>query len=147
MLRMEREVTQQAGLAGYLHSLVSEHPDFEVLCEPTENFYCFRYLPNGLASDHTEARQLLDRLNGEIVERLQREGSALVSRTQIGSRVAIRVSCITAREDIDATFEAIARCGRLLTRNNSAVCEPTRDMESKLCLSESHSSSTELSVI
>ena len=150
MLHMEEEVTQHIGLAGYLHNLVSEHPDFEVLCEPTTNFYCFRYLPNGLATDQRNAQQLLDRLNGQIVESVQREGSALVNKTQVGSRVAIRVSIrshITAREDIDATFEAIARCGRLLTRTNSSVCEPTRDMESKLCLSESHSSSTELSVI
>jgi hypothetical protein len=55
--------------------------------------------------------------DGEIVESLQRKGSALVNKTQVGSRVAIRVSIrshMTAREDIDATFEEIARCGRLL---------------------------------
>jgi hypothetical protein len=52
--------------------------------------------------------------DGEIVESLQRKGSALVNKTQVGSRVAIRVSIrshMTAREDIDATFEEIARCG------------------------------------
>jgi glutamate/tyrosine decarboxylase-like PLP-dependent enzyme len=148
MLHMEEEVTQQSGLAGYLHNLVSEHPDFEVLCEPIGNFYCFRYVPNGLANDQRDTQQLLDRLNGEIVKSLQREGSALVNTTQVGNRVAIRVSirsCVTARDDIDTTFEAIARYGRLLTKNTS-VCEPTRDMEPQLCLSESHSSATELSV-
>ena len=120
MLHMEEQVTQHVGLAGYLHNLVSEHPDFEVLCEPTGNFYCFRYLPNKLATDQRNAQQLLDRLNGEIVESLQREGSALVNKTQVGGQVAIRVSVgshITAREDLDAMFEAIARCGRLLTRD------------------------------
>ena len=117
---MEDAVIQHAGLAGYLHNLVSEHPDFEVLCEPTADFYCFRYLPNGLAVDQHEVQQLLDRLNEEIVESVQREGSALVDKTQVGNRAAIRISicsCRTAQEDIDAAFEAIARCGRLLTRN------------------------------
>ena len=120
MPRMVEEVTQHAGLAGYLHNLVSEHPDFEVLCEPTADFYCFRYLPNGLPTDEPDVQQLLDRLNGEIVQSVQREGSGLVTRAQIGGLVAMRISicsCRTLKEDIDATFEAIARCGRLLSRN------------------------------
>lgn len=127
MLHMEEEITQHARLVGYLHNLVSEHPDFEVLCEPAADFYCFRYLPNGLAIEQRLVQQLLDRLNREVVDSVQREGSALVSTTQIGGRVAIRISICsskTVREDIDATFEAIARCGRLLTRKQF-----TRDRE------------------
>jgi selenocysteine lyase/cysteine desulfurase len=116
---MEEADTLHVGLVGYLHNLVSEHPDFEVLCEPTADFYCFRYLPISLPTDHGKVQQLLDRLNGEIVKSVQREGSALINTTQAGSRIAIRISicsCSTVK-DIDATFEAIARCGRLLTRN------------------------------
>ncbi len=78
-----------------------------MLCEPKANFYCFRYLPNGLTTGQGKTHQLVNHLNGEIVETVQREGFALVNKTQVGSRVAIRVSicsCITAREDIDATF-------------------------------------------
>ena len=119
MPHMVEEVTQHAGLAGYLHNLVSEHPDFEVLCEPTADFYCFRYLPNGLRTDEPDVQQLLDGLNGEIVQSVQREVSAMVTGVEVGSRVAMRISicsCRTLRE-IDATFEAIARCGRLISRN------------------------------
>jgi glutamate/tyrosine decarboxylase-like PLP-dependent enzyme len=116
---MQEEVPHHIGLAGYLHNLVSEHPDFEVLCEPTADFYCFRYLPHDLPPDQHDVQQLLDRLNKEIVECVQREGSALVNETQVGSRAGIRISIGSCRtvKDIDATFEAIARCGRLLTRN------------------------------
>ena len=120
MPHMEEDVTQHAGLLGHLHNLVSEHPDFEVLCEPAADFYCFRYRPNSLPTDQREVQQLLDRLNGEIVKSVQREGSLLVNKTQFRSRIAIHISidsCGTVKEDIDATFEAIARCGRLLTRN------------------------------
>ena len=115
MPHMEEQFTQHGGLAGYLHNLVSEHPDFEVLCEPTADVYCFRYLPNGLPVDQ---HNVLDRLNGEIVESVQREGSALVNKTQVGDRVAMGISICSCRtlKDIDATFEAIARCGRLLTK-------------------------------
>jgi len=146
---MGEEFTQHVGLAGYLHNLVCEHPDFEVLGGPTVDLWCFRYLPNGLPADQREVQQLLDRLNAEIVESVQREGFALINKTQVGSSVAIRISISsqrTVREDIDATFEAIARWGRLLARKQLVTCELTRDMESKLCLSESHSSSTEVSV-
>ena len=72
--------------------------------------------PNGLPADQHE---LLDSLNEEIVQSVQREGFHLISKTQVGSRIAIGISINsseTVREDIDATFEAIARCGRLLTR-------------------------------
>ena len=120
MPHMEQEVTQHEGLVGYLHNLVCEHPNFEVLCEPTIDLYCFRYLPNGLSTDQYTVQQLLDELNREIVESVQREGFRLISKMQIGSRVAISVSISsykTVREEIDALFEAIARCGRLLSRS------------------------------
>jgi glutamate/tyrosine decarboxylase-like PLP-dependent enzyme len=120
MPRVEDEViTQHGGLVGYLHNLVCEHPDFEVLSEPTIDLYCFRYLPNGLSPDQHTVQPLLDHLNGEIVESVQREGFSLINKMQIGSRVAIGISISSynsVREDIDAMFEAIARCGRLLTR-------------------------------
>ena len=123
MPRMEEGVTQNVGLRGYLHNLVREHPDFEVLCEPTVDLYGFRYVPNDL-SEHQqqrEVRQLLDRLNEEIVESAQREGFALVTMTHVLGRVAIRLSIYadrTAREDVDATFEAIARWGRLCSKKH-----------------------------
>ena len=120
MPHMEQEVTQHEGLVGYLHNLVCEHPNFEVLCEPTIDLYCFRYLPNGLSTDQHTVQQLLDELNREIVESVQREGFRLISKMQIGTRVAIGISISSykiVREEIDAMFEAIARCGRLLSRS------------------------------
>ena len=113
----------------------------------TVHLCCFRYVPNGLPAHRREVQHLLDRLNGEIVEHVQREGFALMNKTQVGSSVAIGISICshrTVREDIDATFEAIARWGRLLTRKQLVSCELTRDMETTLCSSELHSSPTEV---
>ena len=134
MPRMPEEVTQHSGLVGYLHNLVCEHPDFEVLGQPTLDPYCFRYLPNGLRANQQTVQQLVDRLNGEIVESVQHEGISVISKTHVGSRVAICISICSSgigTADIDATFEAIARCGRLLTRQQLMGAELTRDMESK----------------
>src|SRR5215467_2927773 len=111
MPHMEVEVRENVGLVAYLHDLVHEHPDFEVLSEPTVNLYCFRYVPNDMAEhkDQLEVRQLLDRLNSEIVDGAQREGPAFVTKMYVDGRVAMRVWISDAgsvREDVDATFEA-----------------------------------------
>jgi glutamate/tyrosine decarboxylase-like PLP-dependent enzyme len=116
---MEEEV----GLVGYLHNLVREHPDFEVLCEPTAELYCFRYVPNDLFEDKDEyeVRQLLDRLNAEIVDAAEREGPALVTKMYVDGRVAVCIWLAAdriARADVDATFEAVARWGRLCNKKH-----------------------------
>jgi len=137
-----RRVKENLELVGHLHSLVCDHPDFEVLCEPTSHPYCFRYLPNGLAErqQEPEVQELLNTLNEEIVHAVERAGLTL---TRLSGRFAIRISIRTS-EDIDATFEAIARWGRLLARNLFVSHELTPDMEEKLCSSELHSLSTEV---
>ena len=123
MPRVKEEVTQNVGLTTYLHSLVCEHPDFEVLCLPTAELYCFRYVPNGLAEhkDQPEVRQLLDRLNREIVDGAQRDSPALVTKMYVDSHVAICIwlsSDNTVREDVDSTFEIVARWGRLCNKKH-----------------------------
>lgn len=106
-------------LARHLHDLVREHPDFEVLHQPSLYLYCFRYVPNGLAeqSDEPETADFLDRLNQQIADAIQASGLALVMTTRIHGRVALRLSICSQRtleEDIDMTFAAIADAGRRL---------------------------------
>ena len=152
MQRMNEHASQNPGLVGHLDRLVREHPEFEVLSESPSNFYCFRYVPNGLAEhqEQGEVRRLLDCVNEEIVNSAHREGFGLVSMTHVLGRAAICISInadISLREEVDATFEAIARWGRTLSRKHrSSVISLTRGMESTQCFSESHSSSTEVSV-
>jgi glutamate/tyrosine decarboxylase-like PLP-dependent enzyme len=115
-----------------LHELVADHPDFEVLHEPTLYLYCFRFVPNGLADRAGEpwVEALLDRLNEEIAETVQRSGLAFVMTSRVRGRVVLRMSICSHRtldEDVDATFEAIAHAGRLLghdhrTRMETSPC-------------------------
>ena len=139
---------REDGLIVQLDSLVCEHPDFEALHEPTLNGYCFRCVPNGLVErkKEPEVEALLDVLNEEIVQAVQRNGFNAVVTTRVQGRAAIRVSFSSGRtlvEEVDATFEAIARWGRLLNKKLSVRYEP--DMEAKLCSNGSHSSPTEVS--
>jgi glutamate/tyrosine decarboxylase-like PLP-dependent enzyme len=106
-------------LARHLHALVREHPDFEVLHEPTLYVYSFRYVPNALAdrprSPQLEAR--IDGLNEAIAQAISRSGLALLMTTRIRGRVALRMSICSHRtleRDVDVTFEALAGLGRRL---------------------------------
>ena len=118
-----------------LHDLVREHPDFEVLLEPTKYLYCFRYVPNAL-SERQEEHDIqckLDDLNQEIVAAVQNSGCALVTVTRICGHVGMRVSSgfpQISETDIDTTFESIARCGRLLSRSGAVHNQESTQKES-----------------
>jgi glutamate/tyrosine decarboxylase-like PLP-dependent enzyme len=138
------------GLIVQLDNLIREHPDFEALHEPTLNGYCFRCVPNGLVErqEEPEVEALLDVLNEEIVQAAQGNGFTAVATTRVQGRAAIQVSFCSSRtlvEEVDATFEAIARWGRLLNRKLTVRNETTSDTEAKLCSRGSHSSPTEVS--
>ena len=139
---------REDALVVQLDNLVCEHPDFEALHDATPNAYCFRCVPNGLVErqDEPQVEALLDVLNEEIVQAVQRNGFTAVVTTRVEGRAAIRVSFYSGRtlaDEVEATFEAIARWGRLLNKKLSVRYEP--DMETKLCSSGSHSSPTEVS--
>ena len=133
-----------------LHELVNDHPDFELVPAPSADVYCFRYVPNNLADrqDEPELQRLLDQLNQEIAEAVRRGGMHLPTTVAIGKRVALclSISRRTVPENVDATFEAVARWGRLLTRTHFNH-ETSREVEALPCSSEFCSSPTEVSAI
>jgi aromatic-L-amino-acid/L-tryptophan decarboxylase len=142
--------SKNLSLTRHLHHLVGEHPDFEVLHQPTLYIYCFRYLPNNLVERQAEpeVQSHLDRLNQEIVEAIQHSGLAMLMTTRIHGRLAIRMSICSHRTletDVEATFEAIARWGRRLSRNPDVHNQNSAQMEKLSCLNESYSLPTEFS--
>ena len=131
-------VSKNISLLDHLHSLVHEHPDFVVLHEPFLYLYCFRYVPNGLATQRVvpAVQSLLDRLNEGIAAAVQRKGLNLATTTYINGRIAIRMSICsyrTVEEQVDTTFEAIARWGRLLTKAHFVRYEQSEEMEILQC--------------
>jgi aromatic-L-amino-acid decarboxylase len=122
-----REVLSKSlRLTRHLHALVGEHPDFEVLHEPTLYVYSFRYLPNALADRprSPELEACVDRLNEAIAQAISRSGLALLMTTRIRGRVALRMSNCSHRtleRDVEATFEALAGLGRRLAADAGLV--------------------------
>ena len=132
MSRMEEAISNRPDLVSYLHNLVSEHPDFEVVRDADASFYCFRYLPNGLAErqDH-EVQGLLDHINEEIVNAIHREGLGPVATTRVDGRVAMRLSIGSHKtlSEVDKLFGAIARYGRLFKNKLVTRRDTTPNME------------------
>jgi glutamate/tyrosine decarboxylase-like PLP-dependent enzyme len=130
----EKTTRENIGMTGCLHELVRDHPDFEVLCESSGEPYHFRYVPHTLAErqQEPEIQELLNRLNEEIVESVQRIGLTSVTTIRVQGRIAIQISSRSngsSAPDIGLTFEVIARWGRLLNTKRSVSDQPTLNME------------------
>jgi glutamate/tyrosine decarboxylase-like PLP-dependent enzyme len=101
-------IAQNVSQAQYLGTLVSAHPRLECLAPIALNIVCFRYRRDGL----DDAR--LDRLNTEILLRLQEQGIAAPSGTVLRGRFAIRVANTnhrTRRSDLRELVAAVVRLG------------------------------------
>ena len=125
---------QHAGAAGYrqmiaedirlsrlLADVVSSHPEFE-LCTQSLSIATFRFVPVDrrptIGSASTE--EYLNRLNTDLLDRLQRSGEVFVSNAVLGNRYVLRACIVnfhTADSDVRALPEIIARVGRALDRD------------------------------
>lgn len=109
-------IAQNVSQAQYLGTLVSAHPRLECLAPIALNIVCFRYRRDGL----DDAR--LDRLNTEILLRLQEQGIAAPSGTVLRGRFAIRVANTnhrTRRSDLRELVAAVVRLGDDLAEGTS----------------------------
>jgi len=105
---IERNVDQAAWLAAQVEAA----PDLELLAPAMLNICCFRFRAPGLDG------AALDALNGEIVVRLQEEGTAAPSTTRIGGALAIRVNLTNHRtqiSDLHMLLDEVRRIGQALT--------------------------------
>ena len=113
-------VRQNILQARYLGSLIEETEGLELLADIPLNIVCYRYNPGQLDNDQ------LNRLNKEILMRLQEEGIAAPSYTLLGGRYAIRVAITnhrSRRADFDLLVEASRRIGNDVLQTNTLIHE------------------------
>jgi len=104
---MDRNVAQARALG----ERVGTEPELELLGPVSLNIVCFRYNPGGL--DTAE----LNRLNREIMVRLQEEGTAALSDTTLEGRRWLRAAIFNHRsrdEDFALLVAEVLRLGRSL---------------------------------
>jgi aromatic-L-amino-acid decarboxylase len=104
-----RLIQQNVDQAHYLARLVDAEPALERVAPVALQIVCFRYRAEALPDE------LQDRINEEIILRLQEEGLAVVTSTTLGGRLVLRC-CITNHrtrfEDLDLLVRAVVQIGQ-----------------------------------
>ena len=111
--RYSKLLERDVALVEYLDGLVRRSDEFEALCRPVLQMYCFRFVPK--SKDLSEAE--LNSLNQMIVDEAQLSGKVFLMTTSIRGKTALRLSVTnhrTRKQDIDLTFNLLRRIGRKL---------------------------------
>ncbi|HET7841315.1 MAG TPA: aspartate aminotransferase family protein [Terriglobia bacterium] len=124
-------VLRQSGLAGYrrmladdcrlsreLYRLIGEHPELEAVTQGL-SITTFRYVPRDLKARAGEAQEFLNKLNTELLTRLQAGGEAFVSNAVVRGAFVLRACIVNFRttlEDVEALPGIVARLGRQVDR-------------------------------
>jgi glutamate/tyrosine decarboxylase-like PLP-dependent enzyme len=111
-----RMIADDIALAAELFDRVSRHPRLEAGTRGL-SITTFRYVPEGIAPGTPAGEKYLDRLNAELVERLQAGGEVYLSNAVVGGRYFLRTCLVnfrTSRRDIEAIPEIVVRAGRTL---------------------------------
>ena len=103
-------------LSQVLAQLVNRNEELEFMTQDL-SITTFRYVPLGLktSSEEEHTARYLDKINCEILDRLQRGGEAFVSNAMIDSRYVLRACIVnfhTSMADVEALPEIVVRIGR-----------------------------------
>lgn len=111
--RYARQIEQNLDQARYLGELVDATAELQRLAPTAMNIVNYRYVAEGLDD------AALDRLNAELLMRLQEQGIAAPSSTVLNGRFSIRVANTnhrSTRPDFDLLVRESVRIGRELAR-------------------------------
>lgn len=106
---LRERVVRHNDMARDLADFCKQHPNLELLLEPTLSVCCFRYVSSQIED--------LDQLNQNIHRRLVRENEYLPSTTRIKGQLALRPCFIGARtgySQVDGLTQAVIRIGGTL---------------------------------
>ncbi|HEX9511906.1 MAG TPA: pyridoxal-dependent decarboxylase [Puia sp.] len=107
-----QQVRKNLEQAAYLGDLIGQSPKLQLLAAVSLNIVCYRYNPGW--PDKRDNNERLDKLNKEILIRLQEEGIAVPSFTLLNGIYTIRVAITnhrSTRADFDLLVEASVRIG------------------------------------
>ncbi|HZM76309.1 MAG TPA: aminotransferase class V-fold PLP-dependent enzyme [Candidatus Limnocylindrales bacterium] len=106
--------------ARYLAELVDGCQDFEMMAPVGLSIFCMRYLPTGFRSGPLsgERQRELDRINEQLMLRVQRDGGSYLTNATVAGRFALR-GCVlnyrTTRKDMEILLEDVRRAAAVLT--------------------------------
>jgi len=106
---MRQRVIRHNTMARSLARFATEHPNLEVLSEPTLSICCFRYVAPQISD--------LDQFNQRLHRRLVRENLYMPSTTRVRGKLALRPCYIGARAEeaqVAGLLESVLRIGKEL---------------------------------
>ncbi len=104
---LQAHIRRHIGLARKLETRIQETPDFELASPRSLALLTFRYRPGRLDDGET-----VDRLNQELLARVNDEGYAYLSPCEVHGRTALRLAIgapTTGDDDVFNTWERIVR--------------------------------------
>ncbi|MDP2711681.1 MAG: pyridoxal-dependent decarboxylase [Solirubrobacteraceae bacterium] len=121
-LRMAAMVERLVALAAGAARAVDAHDELELLAEPSTVTVVFRWRPGGGEAPLPD--DLIDAVNVAAQRALLRSGRAIVGRTRLHGRVALKLTFVNplAREsDVGELLDLVAEAGRAAARAGVAV--------------------------
>ncbi len=119
---MRKRVRRHNDMARYISKFANEHPDLEVLSEPTLSICCFRYVTSNSVD--------LDRFNQTLHRRLVRENQYMPSTTRVNGNLALRPCFIGARTNqaqVTGLLNSVLRIGRELEDTENMTLKADMD--------------------
>jgi glutamate/tyrosine decarboxylase-like PLP-dependent enzyme len=111
-------------LARHLYALVRQHPEFEAMTQHL-SITTFRYVPGDRDRPQTPEREAyLERLNQDLLARVERSGEAFLSQAMVNGRFALRACIVnfrTSMTDIETLLSILTRHGQEAHRTLSAA--------------------------
>ncbi len=108
-----RMIAEDVQLANYLHERVKTYDELEA-CSLGLSIATFRYNPRDLRG-RKDILEYLNKLNAEILARLQNSGKAFCSSTLLDGKFVLRACIVnfrTTRSDVEALPGLVAKIGR-----------------------------------
>jgi glutamate/tyrosine decarboxylase-like PLP-dependent enzyme len=108
-------IAENIRLSQQLFSLAQQHPEFEALTQHL-SIATFRYVPRELRSapSSPDSEAYLDRLNTELLSRVERSGEAFLSNAMVNGHFALRACIVnfrTSEADVESLLPLLSRLG------------------------------------
>jgi aromatic-L-amino-acid/L-tryptophan decarboxylase len=108
-------IADDMALSRDLYELTARHPRLEALTQSL-SITTFRYVPPDLRErrDAPDVEEYLNRLNADVLTRIEQSGEAFLSTAVVGGRHALRACIVnfrTTRRDLDLVVELAVRLG------------------------------------
>ena len=109
-----RMMSDDITLSQELYRLIDRQPELQAFTQNL-SITTFRYVPTNLNLELGDTESYLNRLNAEILTRIQRSGEAFISNAVIQNTFLLRACIVnfrTSLEDIEALVDLVIRIGR-----------------------------------